>query len=374
MNTGTVTDDSRAAGFWLLSCIAILLALILLGGVTRLTGSGLSMVHWQPLHVLPPLSEQAWQEELQAYRQSPEYQGVNRGMSIEAFKRIYWFEFSHRLLARGLGLVFALPLIWFLWRRKLPEPLRWPLIGIFVLGGLQGYMGWFMVSSGLVDVPRVSPYRLAAHLSLALLIMALMLWFALGLLWSRPVVSLRSPLKRAATLTLILVSITIVSGAFVAGLKAGHVYNTFPLMAGRLVPEGFLGLDPVWRNLFENPATVQFLHRCLALTTLALCLYLPWRATRSDAPIAVRRIAWLIAFTALIQVTLGISTLLLFVPVPLAAAHQAGAVILLAELIVLRWMTSREWKPAKPFNALPDPVPGRSVRADPVDQRKWSVR
>jgi heme a synthase len=343
MNIEQRNRNERLIGIWLLVCCGVLLALILLGGATRLTGSGLSMVHWSPLHVLPPMTEQAWLEEFEAYRQSPEYQKVNRGMALDEFKVIFWYEFGHRLLARGLGLVFALPLAWFMLRRMVPPRLRWPLIGLLVLGGLQGYMGWYMVKSGLVDIPRVSPYRLAAHLSLALIIFFIMLRMAVGLLWPRPAATRPPALRTGLRLTMALAAITIVSGAFVAGLKAGLIYNTFPLMGGRIVPIGAMGLEPLWRNFFENPATVQFIHRVLALSTLAASLALWWRGRLLPGHHPLRRALNVVAVVAVAQVCLGILTLLLYVPVTIGTIHQGGAVVLLSTLLVAEWMAGRAW-------------------------------
>ncbi|MCL4722630.1 MAG: COX15/CtaA family protein, partial [Gammaproteobacteria bacterium] len=240
-------DGERLVGYWLLTCCALLLALVMIGGATRLTGSGLSIVEWRPVTgILPPLNETAWLAEMDKYRQSPEYQKINRGMSLDDFKSIFWFEYWHRVVARLLGFVFALPLVWFWWRGRIPMRLRWPLLGVLALGAAQGYMGWFMVKSGLVDLPRVSPYRLAAHLSLALMIYAAMFWLALGLLWRRDAHGpwAGSGSGRLFPALLGLIVLTILSGAFVAGLKAGYMYNTFPLMAGRWVPQGLLDYTP----------------------------------------------------------------------------------------------------------------------------------
>jgi heme a synthase len=324
------TRDERQVAAWLLLCCLVLFSLVVLGGVTRLTGSGLSITDWRPVTgVLPPFSEQAWMQEFDAYRASPEYQKVNRGMSLDDFKVIYGYEYAHRLLARLLGLVFALPLAWFWMRGKIPPRLRWPLVGLLGLGMLQGYMGWYMVASGLVDVPRVSHYRLAAHLSLALVIYAIMFWLALGLMRPRignPAAGFRGGLRPL----LALVAITIVSGAFVAGLRAGMIYNTFPMMGGQWVPDGLAALQPVWRNWFENPVTVQFTHRVLALGTAMLVLVLWLRALRLPLTFAQRMAFHGLAATLVLQVTLGIKTLLAFVPVSLGAAHQGGAVLLLS--------------------------------------------
>ncbi len=325
-----VPDSRRAIAAWLLVCCAVLMALVVLGGVTRLTGSGLSITDWKPVTgALPPFGEQAWQAEFDLYRASPEYQHVNRGMSLAEFKVIYGFEYAHRLLARLLGLVFAVPLAWFWLRGRIPPALRWPLIGVLALGMLQGYMGWYMVKSGLVDIPRVSPYRLGAHLGLALAIYAAMFWLALRLL--RPQVpAVPAGARSGLRPMLLLVAVTIMSGAFVAGLKAGFVYNTFPLMAGKLVPDGLLYLEPAWRNWFENPATVQFSHRVLGLSTALLALLVWLRALRLSISGTQRWSFHGLALMALLQAGLGIATLLLYVPISLAAAHQAGAVLLLS--------------------------------------------
>jgi cytochrome c oxidase assembly protein subunit 15 len=322
----------RRVGIWLLICCLVLFSLVMLGGATRLTGSGLSMVEWEPVTgVVPPTSEERWMREFDAYRASPEYQQVNRGMSLDEFKVIYWFEFGHRLLARSLGLVFALPLAWFWWRGWIPRRLRWPLVGLLGLGALQGWMGWYMVQSGLVDIPRVSPYRLAAHLSLALIIFSFMFRLSLGLLMPA---AHRPHLMRRWTITLLaMTGLTVFVGAFVAGLRAGFVYNDFPFMAGRLIPEGILGLEPLWRNFFENTATVQFMHRVLGLSTLALASLAWWRGF-GHAPDAGGRRALGVMFALVIaQVVLGITTLMLYVPVTLGTLHQGMAVLVLGAVI-----------------------------------------
>lgn len=339
------TASERQIAIWLLVCCAILFSLVVLGGVTRLTGSGLSITDWRPVTgALPPLSEQAWQQEFDLYRASPEYQKVNRGMSLDEFKVIYGYEWAHRLLARLLGLAFAIPLAWFWLRGRIPARLRWPLLGILGLGMLQGYMGWFMVKSGLVDIPRVSPYRLGAHLGLALLIYASMFWIALNLL--RPARS-QAPAPVAGGLRplLLLVAVTIMSGAFVAGLRAGFIYNTFPLMAGQWVPDGLLHLEPAWRNWFENPATVQFTHRLLGMGTLIAVLLLWVRAFRLPLSGTQRLAFHGLAAAAIVQATLGIKTLLLYVPVSLGAAHQGGAVVVLSFALFALHVTGRSRHP-----------------------------
>jgi heme a synthase len=324
----------RQLGIWLLFCCAVLLALIVLGAATRLTGSGLSIVHWQPITgIWPPVGETQWHQVFEQYRASPEYQQVNRGMSMGEFKVIFWYEYAHRLLARTLGLMFAIPLIWFWWRSQIPRHLRWPLVGLLALGLGQGYMGWYMVQSGLVDIPRVSPYRLAAHLGLALAIFAGMFWMALRLLW--PHRSAHTAASSRVVPVLVLIVVTIISGAFVAGLKAGYLYNTFPMMGGQWVPGGLLFLEPAWRNFFENPVTVQFTHRLLGITTVIAAVLLSLWALRLDLSRTQRVGFATLAVFAVAQASLGIATLVLHMPVWLAATHQAGAVILLSTVLAL---------------------------------------
>jgi len=265
----TKLAHQRALALWLLICCAMIFAMVVLGGVTRLTGSGLSMVQWDPIFgIVPPLSQTEWLAVFEQYRLSPEYLQVNMHMNVEDFKSIYWFEFAHRLLGRSIGTAFLLPFLFFLWRGWVERALIPKLVGMFVLGGLQGALGWYMVSSGLVDNPHVSHYRLTAHLLLAFLIYAYIFWTALDLLHT-PRSTLACPsLRRGALLFLGLILITISSGGLVAGLKAGFAYSTFPLMDGHLIPEVVFLLEPRWKNFFENIATVQFDHRLLATVVL----------------------------------------------------------------------------------------------------------
>lgn len=331
------SSDGAIAG-WLLLCCALVFAMVVLGGVTRLTGSGLSMVNWKPLSgVLPPLSQAAWDREFEHYQESPEYVYVNKGMTLDGFKSIFWFEYAHRLLGRLIGVVFLLPFLYFLLRRRIEPSLAPKLVTMFVLGGLQGLLGWYMVKSGLIDNPHVSQYRLAAHLGLAILIYAFMLWTALGIL-RRGNEAGAHTVGRLPLLTTMLATaafITIMSGAFVAGLKAGFTYNTFPLMAGKLVPDGLWSMTPVFVNFFENVTTVQFTHRVLAVATFSGVIALWFVAQRADLTRPQRR--WLhgTALAVIAQVALGISTLVMHVPTPLAALHQAGAMVLLTALLGL---------------------------------------
>ena len=333
--------NERILGRWLMACCLVLLILVIVGGATRLTGSGLSMVEWQPLTVIPPMSEEAWLAEFDAYRASPEYQKVNYGMALSEFKVIYWWEFGHRLLARGLGLVFALPLLFFWIRGMVPDRLRWPLLGLLALGGFQGWLGWYMVQSGLVDIPRVSPYRLAAHLSVALIIFAIMFRMALRLLWPGEPRREQRSWRPWTIALLVMVSVTIVWGAFVAGLNAGLVYNTFPLMAGRWIPEGIFGLQPLWTNFFENTATVQFTHRVMAIATLVVALLAWFLVLRNETDPVIRRAFHAMVTVILAQVALGIATLLAYVPVTLGTLHQGVAVLVLAAVIAADYLASR---------------------------------
>jgi cytochrome c oxidase assembly protein subunit 15 len=331
----TATDE-RVIASWLLACAAMIFFMVVLGGVTRLTESGLSITEWQPITgALPPLSEAAWQAEFAKYRAIPQFQLMHSWMSLADFKTIFFWEWLHRLWGRLIGIAFAAPFLWFLLRRRIPPGLMPRLVGILVLGGLQGLLGWVMVKSGLVDRVEVSQYRLVAHLGLAIVIYAAILWTAFDLLWPRPPRALPAGgLARAAAAIAALVFVTLLAGGFVAGLNAGLTYNTFPLMDGSLVPEGYWQLQPWWRNFFENVAAVQFDHRLLALTSLAAIAVL-WLAGRRHALGARGRLALdaLLAM-ALLQVALGVATLLLVVPLPLAAAHQAGAVLLFTAALV----------------------------------------
>jgi cytochrome c oxidase assembly protein subunit 15 len=317
---------------WLFACCALVFIMVVVGGVTRLTHSGLSIVEWKPLvGTIPPLDQAQWDAVFQKYQATPEYQKVNRGMALEEFKGIFWWEYFHRLLGRAIGVVFALPLLYFLLRRKIDAALAAKLAGIFLLGGLQGAMGWYMVQSGLVDDPRVSQFRLTAHLGIALLILAAMLWTALGLLHPhRAEHGAPRRLGNFAAALAALIFLMALSGGFVAGIRAGFAYNTFPLMNGHLVPPEILSLEPWWNNLFNNMATVQFNHRMIAWLLMLLVPAFWVAARRVPMPPRTRLATHALMGMLVIQVALGISTLLLGVPVPLAAAHQAGAVLLLS--------------------------------------------
>ncbi len=334
-SSGIQSDNrARVIGIWLLCICGMVFAMIVLGGFTRLTESGLSMTNWRPVTGwLPPLSDASWLAHFEAYRTSPEYLQINRGMSLDEFKGIFWLEYLHRLWGRIIGLAFAIPFSLFLWKRWIDKRLFLRLSALFLLGGFQGVIGWWMVKSGLIDQPDVSQYRLAVHLIVAFVIVALGLWFALDLL-SPETVAVGAGVRRTATVTLGLVFVTVFSGALVAGLNAGMIYNTFPLMLGEVFPSEGFQLEPWYRNFFEDIPTVQFDHRLLAMTTFAAALLL-WFQARAESP-EVRKRANLLILAGSVQVALGIATLLLVVPITLAAAHQAGAVVLLAAIVWFR--------------------------------------
>jgi len=332
-NNNDLSNSPKLIAIWLLACCATVFGMVVLGGVTRLTGSGLSMVQWAPIMgVLPPLNLAEWQETFSLYQQFPEFKLKNFNMTLDEFKSIFWFEYAHRLLGRGIGIIFFLPFLFFVFTGKVNKSLSPKLIAMFILGGLQGLMGWYMVKSGLVDDPHVSQYRLTAHLSLAIIIYAYMFWVALDLLFPKindSNTASEPKLNQLATIITTTIFITIISGGFVAGTRAGFAFNTFPLMDGQWIPNGLFAIDPIWRNFFENIITIQFDHRILATLLFLLIVAFWFKARQSSlAPLLQLSTHLLLAALAL-QITLGISTLLLVVPVALAAAHQGGAVVLL---------------------------------------------
>ncbi len=347
---------SRAVALWLLAVAAMIWVMVALGGATRLTGSGLSIMEWAPLAgALPPMSEAEWRRLYDLYRTIPQYALVNQGFGLEGFKGIFWLEWAHRLWGRLIGLAYALPLLWFWARGRIPEGHGPRLLGLLLLGGLQGAVGWFMVASGFeADRTAVSPYRLVVHLGLALALYAAVLWTALTLLRPAPPVpqgadaAARASLRRQVRAAVWLLAAAMLAGGFVAGLRAGFDYNTFPLMDGRLVPEGYRALFPAWRNLTENVAAVQFNHRLLA--TLAGLAALgaaaaAWRRLPAGDPARGACLA-LGAATAL-QYALGVATLLLVVPAWLGTLHQACAVLVLtAALLALHALRAPRPPPA----------------------------
>src|SRR5262245_16937196 len=325
-------SHSRALRLWRIAVAALIFAMVLVGGATRLTESGLSIVEWKPFTgTIPPLSETAWQAEFEEYQTIPQYQQVNRGMTLAEFKLIYWWEWAHRLLGRLIGAAFLLPFLWFLWRGTVEPALRGWLWGIFGLGAVQGAVGWWMVASGLAERVNVSPYRLAFHLTLACAIFALIVW-TIRRLRPQPLANAPMRLRATAVVLLALVLGQIYWGALVAGLRAGLLYNTWPLIDGRVVPAAasLFFNEPWWCNLFENPLTVQFTHR-----TIAYVLWIAALAHAIDAARAGRAgLPMVLAIALTIQAALGIATLLNQVPILLALAHQGVAIIVLAIAVV----------------------------------------
>ena len=331
------TSTAHAIATWLLLCCAMLFAMVVVGGVTRLTHSGLSIVEWQPfIGAIPPLSDADWAENFSKYQQTPEFKLRNFNMGVEEFKGIFWWEYFHRLLGRLIGAVYLLPLIYFTVRGVVRGALAWKLGGIFLLGGLQGAMGWYMVKSGLVDAPRVSHLRLTAHLGLAFIIFAAQWWVALDLLFPRHARAAATTfLARYSKLVAALVFVMVLSGGLVAGLRAGLAYNTFPLMHGHLVPPDLFVLDPWYANLIGNMVTVQFDHRLIAWLLAILIPLLWWRVQRTPVAPRARLAAHLALGVLALQFSLGVATLLLAVPVALGAAHQGGALLLFSAVLFL---------------------------------------
>jgi cytochrome c oxidase assembly protein subunit 15 len=321
---------ARAIRLWLVAIAALLAAMVLVGGATRLTESGLSIVEWQPVAgTVPPLSAAGWQAEFEKYQATPQYRHLNRGMHLDDFKTIYWWEWAHRLLGRVIGAAFLLPFLWFLWRGWVAPRLRLRLWTIFGLGALQGAVGWWMVASGLVNRVEVSQYRLATHLVLACLIFVAVVWTAQGLP-GRAGVAVPPRLRVSAVGLVALTLAQIYLGALVAGLRAGLVYNTWPLIDGTLVPDAaaLFATAPGWLNLFENPLTVQFDHRMAAYALWALAVLHAVDAARSRGGPALTG-ALALAAAVTVQAGLGVLTLIHAAPLALALAHQAMAIVLL---------------------------------------------
>lgn len=315
---------------WLAIVLLAIFALVIVGGATRLTDSGLSITQWKPIHgVIPPLSDAEWEEELELYRQIPEYQQINKGMSLDEFKYIYWWEWAHRLLARGVGVLFGVPLFIFYLSGRIEKPLRKPLVGLLFLGGLQGFIGWWMVSSGLVDRVDVSQYRLAIHLTLACIIFAGIVWVMRALSPHTSDHTYSVSAHAMAILLALLVLVQIFLGGLVAGLDAGLAYNTWPLMDGALIPENLWVMEPLWKNAFESPKTVQFIHRISAYALWALALIHMLSCINGVSGTTHSRRSVILFALVSIQAGIGILTLVMQVPVFWALVHQGMALVVL---------------------------------------------
>jgi cytochrome c oxidase assembly protein subunit 15 len=330
----TTTDMPRRSGtpvrVWLYLVALMILAMVVVGGATRLTESGLSITEWQPIHgVVPPLNAAEWEEEFAKYRQIPQYEIVNQGMTLVEFKTIYWWEWAHRLLGRLIGVVFFLPAVFFWVTGRIERRLKGPLAALFLLGGFQGAVGWWMVTSGLVERTDVSQYRLAIHLTFACVILSYTVWLARGLS-PLPAAPAKVGLRIVAAGLMALVFLQIFLGGLVAGLNAGLTYNTWPLMDGALVPSGLFAQEPVWRNFFENVLAVQFDHRVVAYILLAIAILHAVQARASEYATSATVVAALVAA----QASIGVATLVMVAPLHLALAHQLGAVIVLWAAVV----------------------------------------
>ncbi|WEX11598.1 COX15/CtaA family protein [Chelativorans sp. AA-79] len=342
--SASLTESERRNRLWVRSwlyCVLVtLFALVLVGGATRLTDSGLSITEWKPIHgVVPPLNEAEWVEEFAKYRQIPEYQQINRGMSLDEFKTIFWWEWAHRLLARGVGFVFALPLLFFWVTGRLERHLKPKLLGILALGGLQGAIGWWMVASGLVERVDVSQYRLATHLTIACLIFTATMAVARGLAPHSGKPALETT-RRFAGWLVVAVLVQIYLGGLVAGLDAGMAYNTWPLMDGAIIPQGLFDQSPAWVNLFENPKTVQFIHRFGAYTVLLLALWHAVATWRVEPGSTHARRAVALFLLVCVQAAIGVATLLMVVPLDVALAHQGAALVVLG-FATAHWRATR---------------------------------
>lgn len=336
------SDRSRAVAIWLFVMAALVLAMVVVGGATRLTGSGLSITEWKPVTgAIPPLSHADWLAEFARYREIPQYEQINRGMTLGEFQVIYWWEWSHRLLGRLLGFAFLAPFVWFAVRREIPRRLLWRLGGLFVLGGLQGVVGWWMVASGLTERVYVAPERLTVHLGLAFALLGALVWTALDAWagWARQ--TLPSPWGRRALMLLGLIYVQILLGALVAGNHAGLVYNDFPLMNGRLIPEDYAG-PGLWATIAHSQGAVQLHHRLGAYLVTAVALAVgvgAWRSSYLARDSKLLAVA--VAVSVLFQAGLGVATLMAQVPVALGVAHQLAAAVTLGLAVALAWRVRR---------------------------------
>ncbi len=335
MNDSDILGSRRAIFAWLWLLIGMVFCMVVVGGVTRLTGSGLSIVEWAPIMgTLPPLNHADWLAAFEQYKQYPQYRITHPDMTLAQFQGIFFWEYVHRLLGRSIGMVFLLPLLWFWARGCVSVRLRWRLLLALGLGALQGLMGWLMVKSGLVDEPRVSHFRLAAHLGLAFTIMAYLFWLVLQLRGDDGRTGARAAAPRVLLWSVAALTVLqIVYGAFVAGLRAGLVYNTFPKMNGRWIAEGVMGMDPAWLSLLEHDVTIQFVHRWLGTLLLALVVTL-WLRVRSGRFALVQRAsAAVLMGLVVLQYGLGVYTLLEQVPIVPAVMHQACASLVALALV-----------------------------------------
>lgn len=336
------SDRSTAVALWLFAVALLVVAMVAVGGATRLTGSGLSITEWRPVTgAIPPLSDAAWQAEFAKYKTIPQYRQLNEGMGLAGFQAIYWWEWTHRLLGRLVGAAFAIPFVVFLLRRQIPRRLVWRCWAILALGGLQGVIGWWMVSSGLADRVSVAPERLAVHLGLALLLFVLLFWTALDAAAGQPRQQSITPWRRGSLIFLGAAFVQSLLGALVAGTDAGFVYNDFPLMGGRLIPADYLDVD-LWRVIAHNQASVQLHHRLGAYALFAAAVVMAVMARRTHyLAVESKALATFVAAAVSIQALIGIGALMTGVPVWLGVLHQLGAVLVLAVATAFAWRVRR---------------------------------
>ena len=325
--------SKRQVAIWLLSGCFLVFLMVIIGGITRLTGSGLSITEWKPIMgAIPPLNEIQWEEAFSKYKQIPQFQKINSDFTLSEFKSIFWWEYVHRLTGRLIGLVFIIPFLFFYFSKKLDQTITRKVLFLFMLGGIQGFLGWFMVKSGLSERTSVSHYRLAIHLLAAFVTFGFTFWFALGLLFDKKDIDahVSGNWRKLLVIFFALITLQIGYGAFVAGLHAGKVYNTFPLMNGQFIPSGILAFQPGWQNILDNPVTVQFIHRMLAFLVLFFALFLLWKSRRELPPGNQRSAISLLWWAVALQVALGIITILSAAQIVTASVHQVGAFVLFA--------------------------------------------
>ena len=334
MQNNTPFNTHKPVILWLFAGCLLIYLMVIIGGITRLTHSGLSMVEWSPTGSLPPMNETDWNTEFSKYKQSPEYQLINHHFSLDDFKSIYLWEFYHRFTGRLIGVVFIIPFIWFIIRKKFPEGFLKKSLVLLALGALQGLLGWYMVKSGLVKNPHVSHYRLAAHLITAFTTFGFTFWYALDLLYPDKKTG-STTFKNLVKLLLALVVVQIIYGAFVAGLKAGYIYPTFPKMGNDWLPADAWLLNPIWKNFTEGAIGVQFIHRCLAYVVTICVVVIYAQAKKMHLSLLQKKLANALLFIVLLQFTLGMFTLLMGVPVSIASLHQTGAFFLFSGTLFL---------------------------------------
>jgi cytochrome c oxidase assembly protein subunit 15 len=336
------STPKKIVGIWLMSGCLLIFCMVVVGGITRLTGSGLSITEWKPIMgAVPPMNQSEWQAAFEKYKQIPQFQKINFDFTLENFKSIFWWEYIHRLLGRFIGVVFIVPFAWFYFRKMLDKTTIKKALFLFLLGGLQGIIGWLMVKSGLTERTSVSHIRLAIHLITAFITYGFTFYFALEILNNKMKKQINLKMLRFSWWLFIIVTVQIIYGAFVAGLHAGKIYNSFPLMNGSVVPADAMQYNPAWENFFDNPAMVQFIHRFFALIIFILMILFFFYPARKEMDVFQKNAVNLFAGVVMLQIILGILTLLTVVNIPLAVIHQAGAFLLFSVCVYLLFISRR---------------------------------